>query len=227
METHRFERVAGSLCLDFVNTVGDRAGTGRYVRNYLQRYEDVVSWGLQAQILPEREAAALRALAQRRPADAAAAHERAVNLRETLHAIFSPIAHSAGPKEERQPVDRDALSALNAMLPDLLVKSRLATSTGGLACHWTYAADVSPLSPEPSVASFDRVAWTVMQSATELLTSGDLRHVHQCAMETCGWLFLDVSKNKTRRWCAMKLCGNKTKVRQHRAMRKEGATGVS
>jgi predicted RNA-binding Zn ribbon-like protein len=225
METHRFELVAGSLCLDFVNTVGDRDGTRRYVRNYLQRYEDVVSWGLQAQVLPEREAAALRALAQRRPAEAAAAHERAVNLRETLHAIFSPIAHGA-------PINPNALPALNAMLPDLLVKSRLATSTEGLACHWTYAADASPLSPpggerEPSVASFDRVAWTVMQSATELLTSGDLRHVHQCAMESCGWLFLDVSKNKTRRWCAMKLCGNKTKVRQHRAMRKEGATGVS
>jgi predicted RNA-binding Zn ribbon-like protein len=214
METHRFELVAGSLCLDFVNTVGDRAGTRRYVRNYLQRYEDVVSWGVQAQILPEREAAALRALAQRRPAEAAAAHERAVNLRETLHAIFSPIAHSA----ENQPVDRGALAALNAMLPDLLIKSRLATSTEGLIYHWTFEGGEAP---------FDRIIWTVLQSATELLTSGDLRHVHQCAMETCGWLFLDVSKNKTRRWCAMKLCGNKTKVRQHRAMRKEGATGVS
>ena len=214
METHRFELVAGSLCLDFVNSVGDRAGTWRYVRNYLPRYEDVVSWGLQAQVLPEREAAALRALAQRRPAEAAAAHERAVNLRETLHAIFSPIAHGA----EGQPIDRDALAALNAMLPDLLVKSRLATSTEGLIYHWTFEGGEAP---------FDRIIWTVLQSATELLTSGDLRHVHQCAMETCGWLFLDVSKNKTRRWCAMKLCGNKTKVRQHRAMRKEGSTGVS
>src|SRR5262249_42936746 len=96
METHRFELVAGSLCLDFVNTVGDRAGTWRYVRNYLQRYDDVVSWGLQAQVLPEREAAALRALAQRRPAEAAAAHERAVNLRETLHTIFAPAADADG-----------------------------------------------------------------------------------------------------------------------------------
>jgi predicted RNA-binding Zn ribbon-like protein len=214
METHRFELVAGSLCLDFVNSVGDRAGSWRYVRNYLQRYEDVVSWGLQAQVLPEREAAALRALAQRRPAEAAAAYERAVKLRETLHAIFSPIAHGAGD----QPIDRDALAALNEMLPDLLGKSRLATSTAGLIYHWTFDGGDAP---------FDRIIWTVLQSATELLTSGDLRHVHQCAMETCGWLFLDVSKNKTRRWCAMKLCGNKTKVRQHRAMRKEGATGVS
>jgi predicted RNA-binding Zn ribbon-like protein len=211
METHRFERVAGSLCLDFVNTVGDRSGTWRYVRNYLPRYEDVVSWGLQAQLLPEREAAALRALAQRRPAEAAAAHERAVNLRETLHTIFSPIANG-------QPIAPDGLAALNAMLPDLLIKSRLATSTEGLIYHWTFEAGDAP---------FDRIIWTVAQSATDLLTSGDLRHIHQCAMETCGWLFLDVSKNKTRRWCAMKLCGNKTKVRQHRAMRKESAGPAS
>jgi predicted RNA-binding Zn ribbon-like protein len=217
METHRFELVAGSLCLDFVNTVGDRDGSWRYVRNYLQRYEDVVSWGLQAQVLPEREAATLRALAQRRPAEAAAAHERAVNLRETLHAIFSPIAHSANSAEGLS-VNRDALAALNAMLPDLLIKSRLATSTEGLIYHWSFDGGDVP---------FDRIIWTVLQSATGLLTSADLRYVHQCAMETCGWLFLDVSKNKTRRWCAMKLCGNKTKVRQHRAMRKEGATGVS
>jgi predicted RNA-binding Zn ribbon-like protein len=211
METHRFELVAGALCLDFVNTVGDRDGTWRYVRNYLQRYEDVVSWGLQAQVLPEREAAALRALAQRRTADAAAAHERAVHLREILHTIFSPIANG-------RPLKRDALATLNTMLPGLLVRSRLATSTEGLVYHWTFDGGNDP---------FDRVIWTVAQSAIDLLTAGDLRHVHQCALETCGWLFLDVSKNKTRRWCAMKLCGNKSKVRQHRAMRKEGASGVS
>jgi predicted RNA-binding Zn ribbon-like protein len=224
MDTHRFELVAGALCLDFVNTVGDRAGTGRYVRNYLQRYEDVVSWGQQAQVLPGAEAAALRALAQRRPVEAAAAHERAVNLRETLHTIFAPIAPIANGARGSHgghggpTMKRDALAALNAMLPRLLVRSRLETATEGLVYHWTFDSGDDP---------FDRIIWTVAQSAIDLLTSGDLGHVHQCALETCGWLFLDVSKNKTRRWCAMKLCGNKSKVRQHRAMRKEGASSGS
>jgi len=134
-----------------------------------------------------------------------------VTLRETLHPIFAPVANGS---HGQQALKRDALATLNAMLPDLLVTSRLATSTEGLVYHWTFDGGDAP---------FDRIIWAVAQSATDLLTSGDLRQVHQCAMETCGWLFLDVSKNKTRRWCAMKLCGNKTKVRQHRAMRKESA----
>src|SRR6266542_4453460 len=71
-EDHRFQLVASALCLDFVNTVGDRSGTWRYVRNYLQRYEDVVAWGAQARVLTPREATALLALAAQRP-DAAAA----------------------------------------------------------------------------------------------------------------------------------------------------------
>jgi len=203
MDAHRFELVAGALCLDYVNTVGDRSGTWRYVRNYLARYEDVVSWGQQAHILSEREASALRAQAQREPEAAAAAHTRAVNLREALHTVFGPIA--AG-----RPIKRDALAPLSALLAPLLAASRLATTTEGLKCHWSFEGD-----------ALDRIIWPVARSAADLLTSGDLAYVHQCGMETCGWLFLDISKNKTRRWCSMKMCGNKAKVRHHRATRKE------
>jgi predicted RNA-binding Zn ribbon-like protein len=225
---HQFELVAGVLCLDFVNTVGDRGGTWQYVRNYLQRYEDVVSWGLQAQVLAEREAAAMRALAFKRYEQSAAALARAVELRETLHTVFAPIA--AG-----RPIRREALAALNALTAPLLAKSQLAIAPDGLACRWQFNANAPsapPAMPPPdadaaaaAVGLFDRVAWSVARSATELLTSADLRHVHQCALETCGWLFLDVSKNKTRRWCAMKMCGNKAKVRHHRATRRQEAQG--
>jgi len=224
---HQFELVAGALCLDFVNTVGDRHGTWQYVRNYLQRYEDVVSWALQAHVLGVREAAAMQALAFKRHEQAVEAFTRAVELRETLHAIFAPIA--AG-----RPIRRDALATLNVQAAPLFAKSRLGIASDGL-CRWVYDADASApssgsksggLQPTvPAAGLFDRVAWSVARSATELLTSGDLRNVHQCALETCGWLFLDVSKNKTRRWCAMKLCGNKAKVRHHRATRREETQG--
>ena len=214
---HQFVLVAGALCLDFVNTVGDRTATWRYVRNYLKAYDDVIAWGTQSQVLGDRQAAALRALAKRRPDDAAAALERAVTLRETLHTVFSPIA-------AKRPIPREALASLNAQLPPLLAHSRLERTPDVARCHWAFAHDDTDTD---DAAPLDRVAWLVMQSATALLTSADVEHVHQCALENCGWLFLDLSKNKTRRWCAMKLCGNKSKVRQHRAMRKEGATGVS
>jgi predicted RNA-binding Zn ribbon-like protein len=208
--SHQFELVAGALCLDFVNTVGDRSGTWQYVRNYLERYEDLVSWGVQAHVLGLRENAALRALAFKRPEQAAAAYTRAVQLRETLHRLFQPIA-------ARHQVARDALAPLNALLPPLFAKSRLAPTPHG--CRWWF--DAGSTGPD-GISIFDRISWSVARSAVELLTSDQLGRVHQCELETCGWLFLDVSKNQTRRWCAMKMCGNKSKVRQYRASRKDG-----
>jgi predicted RNA-binding Zn ribbon-like protein len=222
-EPHHFELVSGALCLDFVNTVGDRSGTRQYVRNYLRRYEDVVAWGVQSGVLTEPDATPLHALAAQHPDAAAAALTRAVDLREALHSVFAPIASGRA-------IEQDALAALNEVLPALLAKSRLATTSEGLTCEWMFdapadpdaAADsdpaTAPRDPRPhEIGAFDRVLWSVARSAADLLTSSDLHHVHQCALETCGWLFLDLSKNKTRRWCAMKLCGNKAKVRHHRA----------
>jgi predicted RNA-binding Zn ribbon-like protein len=202
---HQFELVAGALCLDFVNSVGDRTGTWRYVRNYLNSYEDLIAWGVQTTVLNDREAAALRALAKRKPDDAATALERAVNLRETLHTVFSPVA-------AHRPIPREALASLNTLIAPLLAHSRIERTSDTPSCHWAFDADAAP---------FDRMAWEVIQSATTLLTSSNLEHVHQCALEDCGWLFLDLSKNKTRRWCAMKMCGNKAKVRHHRASRRD------
>jgi len=210
MNEHRFELVAGARCLDFVNTVGDRTGQWRYVRNYLQRYEDLVSWGLQASVLSSDEATALRDLALRRPDDAAAALTRAVNLRETLHAVFSPVA--AG-----HAIDNYALAAFNIALRPTLSMSRLVSDDRARVCQWEF--DAQPQG-DADAAALDRVIWAVARSAADLLTSPDLARIRQCALETCGWLFLDLSKNKTRRWCAMMMCGNRSKARRHRAARK-------
>ncbi|HEV2391667.1 MAG TPA: CGNR zinc finger domain-containing protein [Verrucomicrobiae bacterium] len=38
-----------------------------------------------------------------------------------------------------------------------------------------------------------------------------------CQGDTCGWLFVDSSKNHSRRWCDMRDCGNRAKARRHRA----------
>ena len=66
-----------------------------------------------------------------------------------------------------------------------------------------------------------RVLWPVVRSAAELLTSEDLRCVRKCAASDCGWIFLDTSRNRRRRWCDMRACGNRAKVRRpherHRA----------
>jgi predicted RNA-binding Zn ribbon-like protein len=56
----------------------------------------------------------------------------------------------------------------------------------------------------------------VVRAASDLLTSDALARVRQCADGSCAWLFLDTTRNRTRRWCDMKACGNRNKVRRFR-----------
>jgi predicted RNA-binding Zn ribbon-like protein len=63
--------------------------------------------------------------------------------------------------------------------------------------------------------------WMLAQSASDLLVSEDAKQVKGCGDPTCRWLFLDLSKNHTRRWCDMKTCGNRMKARRHQARLQE------
>jgi predicted RNA-binding Zn ribbon-like protein len=63
--------------------------------------------------------------------------------------------------------------------------------------------------------------WPVARSAADLLTSQEQSRVRECAASDCGWLFLDLSRNRSRRWCDMETCGNRTKARRHYARSKQ------
>jgi predicted RNA-binding Zn ribbon-like protein len=65
--------------------------------------------------------------------------------------------------------------------------------------------------------------WKLAQSASDLLVSEDAQRVKGCGDPACRWLFLDLSKNHTRRWCDMKICGNRMKARRHQARLQEMA----
>jgi predicted RNA-binding Zn ribbon-like protein len=62
--------------------------------------------------------------------------------------------------------------------------------------------------------------WPVAQSVEDLLTSAELIAVRECAAPDCGRLFVDTSRNRTRRWCDMRSCGNRAKVRRFYSRRK-------
>jgi predicted RNA-binding Zn ribbon-like protein len=65
----------------------------------------------------------------------------------------------------------------------------------------------------------------VALSAADLLTSPAREHVHGCGnTETCTWVFIDESKNHSRRWCSMKDCGNRVKARRHYQKRTQRLT---
>jgi predicted RNA-binding Zn ribbon-like protein len=201
---HEFEISGGALCLDLANTVSNR-GTEPVER--LVRYGDLVDWARQAGAAEDGEATALRRRAAAEPGAAAAVLARARTLREALYALFSAAA--AG-----RPGPEAALAVFNAELPAALARRRLARDGAGY--RWR---DAAPGEGPP----LDAPLAPVVRSAAELLASGELALVRECAADTCGWLFLDRSRNRSRRWCDMKVCGNRAKARRH--YRRQKAAG--
>jgi predicted RNA-binding Zn ribbon-like protein len=65
----------------------------------------------------------------------------------------------------------------------------------------------------------DLPVWILSLETSALLTSEAISRLRACGSETCRWLFLDTSKNHTRRWCDMKVCGNRMKARRFQARR--------
>lgn len=189
-----FEISGGNLCLDLANT-RDRRPTPS-PREHLHTYEDLVVWGLQAGAIEARQAAALRALARRGPGAARAALARALALREAIFDLFSAVAGGRA-------LPAPALARLNAALPAALSRLELADEGRGPSWAWRDAP-----------THLDRVAWPAARAAALLVASDDRERVRECAARDCAWLFLDQSRNGTRRWCNMAVCGNREKARR-------------
>jgi predicted RNA-binding Zn ribbon-like protein len=197
-----FKFKGGVPCLDFVNTLAWRL-TVRPVE-YLLSYEDLLDWGRQADLLAPDEAEVLFGWAATDPEEARGMLARAVALREAIHRV---LAHAiAG-----EPQDEGDLSKLNRELSGALSRLRVAPAAGG-AYVWSWDrrdrddGDKLPL---------DRPLWPVARSAAKLLTSPTLDRVKVCEGEGCGWLYLDKSRNASRRWCDSRDCGNRERVRKH------------
>jgi predicted RNA-binding Zn ribbon-like protein len=190
-----FGWIGGSLCLDFANTVGSRSSPSPNER--LHRYADLVVWSRQADLVTERQAHQLLREAERHPVQAARVLERATALREASHRIFSAIAAGRPPNEED-------LNLLNAALAQALGHLRIVSTSHGF--QWAWAGGETQL---------ERLLWPVAHSVAELITSEELSLVRECANANCGWLFIDRSRNHSRRWCDMSDCGNRAKARRH------------
>ena len=185
--------LAGRLCLDFVNTKSGR-GTSTE-RERLVDYNDLLVWSVRAHVLSEEQAAALerRASTDRRAAEEAL--DRARRLRDALHAVFVAIAHG-------RPVPGGALAIVNSALVDAARHGGIAEHDGTFGWQW----------PRDSV---DSMVWPIAHSAVELLTGDRLARIGECGGVACGWLFLDETRNRSRRWCEMEVCGNRAKARRH------------
>jgi predicted RNA-binding Zn ribbon-like protein len=174
---------------------------GGIAREKLHTFNDFVSWAAQAKLLQPAQAQELRCYAARYPVDASALLARATELREAIFRIFLSAS------EEKNPGKKD-MERLNAELAASLVRLRLGPAQDGNGFAWQWADE--DLKPE-------HLLGPIARSAAELLVHKDLvAKVHQCEGDNCGWLFVDCSKNHSRRWCDMRDCGNRAKVRRHR-----------
>jgi len=193
--------LGGVLCLDFANTVNWHRS--EQPEELLNDYDDLVAWAVHTEILGEDEAAELLGEALLHPAEANKVRERAVGLREAIYRIV--VAISA----QQRPAVED-LEILNTEIQPALAHGRIVESGAGFT--WDWADDRQ---------SLDRILWPVARSAAELLASSQLDRARQCADDRCGWLFLDMSRNRSRRWCSMDECGNRNKAREYYRRQKQ------
>jgi len=200
-----FEMVGGRSCLDFVNT-GSQRRVGPF-KDKLSSYEDLLDWAVQAAVLEPGEAQHLRGKAAQDPPGAEAVMARARALREAIYRVFT--ARCAGevlPAEELRMISEEHARA---------AVRRVLTPTGvGLCCFEWQTFD-----------ELDRPLWPIALSAVNLAASEDATRVKECGTENCNWLFLDTSKNRSRRWCDMKECGNRAKARRHYEKRSQRGGG--
>jgi predicted RNA-binding Zn ribbon-like protein len=185
---YRYQFVAGNLALDFVNTVAFRADPGKKM-DHLERAGDVQRWASQAR-LPDRAAI------NSGPLVGTAALRRIRAVREQLFAVFHAIASD-------DPIPEDTLARVGSALHDCCAKRYL--SIEGVEVQWTWG---------PGARCTDYLLYPVLTAATDLLTSTLRGLVRQCEDAGCGWLFLDRSNARKRRWCSMADCGNRNKARK-------------
>jgi len=197
-----FEYTGGNLCLDFANTVNNRANDRR--EELLTDYERLVQWGEESGAISKKTAESLRDLGNQAPGNFQSTLRRAVQLRDVIYEVFSAVAN-------QQRIPNTALMILNKEVQHVGRQAQISPANRHFVWEW--------LCPE---GSLDSMLWPVARAAADLLTSDEIAKVRQCAADDCAWLFVDRTKNHRRRWCDMNSCGNRDKARRYYRRQKAG-----
>jgi predicted RNA-binding Zn ribbon-like protein len=192
----RFGWVGGELCLDFANTISEH---GPPIADKLLSFAHLVRWAEQAGVVESLEADEILQRAARTPEEGDQTLATAIELRETVYRLFVALAKGQAPEQ-------NDLSRFNEFLARWPVTIQVAGRPGG-ELRRVYRVgqrqDASLLAP-------------VARSAAELLANAELSvRIRQCCAQDCEWLFLDLSKNRSRRWCSMDDCGDRAKAQRY------------
>jgi len=188
-----FDRTADHLALDFANTVDGRRNNAPVER--LPDYAALVRFAREFELVTAARATRMLAWAEASPEAARAVRLTVVKLREALYRLFGAIA------DGERAGDADL-----ALLNEQVARLRLGAD---FAWHWADGTQAP-----------DAFLLPIVRAAVELLTGEGRARVRRCEADDCGWLIWDTSKNRTRRWCDMKSCGNRMKARRFLARRR-------
>jgi predicted RNA-binding Zn ribbon-like protein len=167
----------------------------------LTDFDHVIQWARGAGVLSAKATSSLRTQVQAKPREAEAAHRDVLRVRAVLGRLFRSIAAS-------QPAG-DALDDFNRLLGRALERMRVTPATGkrragqGLQLGWRDLGE-----------SLDSVICPVIWSAASLIVSEEAPRIRICGGPDCGWMYVDRSRNKLRRWCQMETCGTREKSRR-------------
>ena len=200
-----FDLSGGHPALDLVNTLDHRFGHEGPVE-LLADYGALLRFAQQTELLDPGQ---VRVLTKSVKPQAAARALRSVReLREALATAFY------GNLERRPPPAADIRT----------LEQHFLASERHRELHWQEAAAGNgPSGMAWRWGRFEKEAelpvWILAERAAQLMLSDAIQRVRECGADTCRWLFLDTSKNHTRRWCNMKICGNRMKARRFQARR--------
>lgn len=112
------------------------------------------------------------------------------------------------------PDDRTAAELLNALVAS-------AGTTPQLTDHDGYDWHVHYFAPDASVA--DHLAADGGMALAFLVVAGERERLRHCEAPDCRHAFVDLSRNRSRRYCDSRTCGNRLHVAAYRARRREAA----
>ena len=190
---------AGKLCLAFADTA---RAEDKYEE--LHGIGDLLQWATRAGVLSSADSGRLTKQYGGNGRQAAADLARAVGVRDLLRSIFTGIANG------RPLRDRD-LAELNSALAQTPALLRVHAHAGTVGTQWDSAA-----------GGLSKVLFPVLTDAANLLASDRRERIRECASTECTMLFVDASRNSSRRWCDMNSCGNRMKARRHYARARKG-----
>ena len=188
--------VGGNSALNLVNTV---SGWGYDPEDWVPDIESFLAWARLSGLLDEGEKKQVARLIEGSPAAAERVLASVKELRFTLWSLISCLQH-------RKPAKPGDLSVINEWVHRLALAEEVVVE--GNKIEVAIKRDISVL---------ELIGLRVTAAALALLKNPPAGRIKTCPGENCGWKFVDRSKNRSRRWCDMAVCGNLVKARKYRA----------